>query len=281
MKKTETKKGPLILLMIDGFGVAPKSEGNAIAMAGTPHLDELISKYPSTALSLPSMGRGKKIDQRRLYSIIGGAGPHSDSLLDRLSAEGKKWCVLAEPERIALSSYFFNGGKKIPPQSCFLPDRGSEPLKNFLEISNELIKRIKAGHWDFIAVFMADLESISRDKDLKTLLLAIKEIDRTIAKLSKVVLERNGCLVLSAGNGLAEKFIDMKTGEIDTALSLNPVPFVLIGNEFEGKTMDLPEAPNGDLSNCAPGGTLLDIAPTIIKLMDLPVKNKQQGHSLF
>jgi 2,3-bisphosphoglycerate-independent phosphoglycerate mutase len=86
---------------------------------------------------------------------------------------------------------------------------------------------------------------------------------------------------ITADHGNAEGLFNMQTGQIDKEHSVNPVPLLIISKEYEGKSLSLPDAPGGDLSLVQPQGLLSDVAPTILKVMNLEKPPEMTGRSLI
>src|SRR3989344_7968259 len=110
-----------------------------------------------------------------------------------------------------------------------------------------------------------------------------KQLKRLIpqsAKSPKPRWLKNGVLIFTADHGNAEELINLKTGAIDKEHSTNPVPFLLVGKQFEGQNLGFPESLNGDLSLVAPIGILADVAPTILKIMELNQPKDMSGAPL-
>jgi 2,3-bisphosphoglycerate-independent phosphoglycerate mutase len=282
MSKNSNKKNtPLVLLLIDGLGVATEGEGNAVSKAKMAFWSEAVKKYPSAVLGTSS--KKGKVDQSYSYSVIGGTNKNGKGLIKHLDDSGLNWCLLAEPDRIALSCLFFAGQQALPSKTFLVEDEEQDDvkLKNLSSLSDELIKRVKSGQWDVIFAFSSSLESIAREGDLPSTVQALEEIDRRLSKISKAVLEKGGCLILSAANGQAEAMIDVKTDQVNKRPSGNDVPLVIISQDFEGKTLCFPEAPGGDLSACRSVGTLADVAPTILSLLGMTSEKNLNGKNLI
>jgi len=94
-------------------------------------------------------------------------------------------------------------------------------------------------------------------------------------------LDKNGAVLVTADHGNAEMMFNMQTGMIDKEHTANPVPFILVGRQFEGKTIGFKEIPGSDLSLVKPQGILSDVAPTVLKIMGLPKPKEMTGRSLF
>ena len=290
-KKIERKNNHVVLLLLDGFGIAQDGEGNALSKAKMPFFRELIAKYPSANLKIP-LARGQKIaDPISCYSTLGSGSllikNKNISFLNTLTLAEKKWCLLAETERIVLSSFFLNGRKKASSANCFfgkqerISSKHSPLTKIISEIPNELIKRVKTGTWNFIGAFMSDLESSSRSGDFQLTIQTAEEIDRCLKKITKAVLEKDGVILLSSAFGKAEDTLDVKTDQANKSNTINNIPLIIIGKEFEGKTLGFPETPGDDLSSRPSIGSLADIAPTIINLLNAGSIEEFEGKNLI
>jgi 2,3-bisphosphoglycerate-independent phosphoglycerate mutase len=97
----------------------------------------------------------------------------------------------------------------------------------------------------------------------------------------KSVLEKDGVLMVTADHGNAETMFNMQTGMIDKEHSSNPVPFVIVGRQFEGRSVGFSDVPGGDLSLVQPQGILSDVAPTILKIMGIEKPDQMTGRSLI
>lgn len=284
----QKKNTPLILLVLDGLGVAQEGEGNAVSKAKMPSWQGFIRKYPSAVLKPTPKKRGRSVDQASSYSNMGGKGRSTKNeatdLANLLFLSGKRWCLLAEPERVPLSLSLLGEQKLIASSDNYLvkdDEQGPIGLKGFFKISDELIKRVKSGKWDIIIALTPGLESVAREGSMDRTVQALEEMDKRLSKISEAVLEKNGCLMITAANGLAETLIDVKTDTANKTPSDSDLPFVLICQEFEGKTLGFPEAPSGDLSACRSIGTLADITPTMADLLGVDMEFKGTGNNLI
>lgn len=287
------KNGPIILLIVDGWGIALSGEGNALAKADMSNFKELVSRYPSTILTPapPKKSAKKKIDVAKNYSLLGTGklNPKKDSvsLFDIFDKSGINWLVITEAEKFAYSTYFFSGGKKIKKDNYLLissettDDYSLEPEKTSLKISETLLKKIKSGKYDFILANFSNLDMVAHSGNFSATVKMAETIDQLLKSLVKTVLENSGILVITSSHGNAEEAMEMKTETNNKKDTANPVPFLVIGREFEGKTFGFEEAPGSDLALVAPSGSLADVLPTILKIMELEIPNNLNGQTLF
>ncbi len=104
-------------------------------------------------------------------------------------------------------------------------------------------------------------------------------IDRFLKKISDAVLAVDGILIITGDHGNVEQMMNLKTGQIDKEHSTNPVPFILIANEFEYS--ESKERDYLSLSSYTPSGIVSDIAPTILELFDIEKPEEMNAVSLF
>ncbi|MDD2681004.1 MAG: hypothetical protein PHE20_02760 [Patescibacteria group bacterium] len=290
-KIVENKKASklLLCLFLDGFGVSTNNEFNAVTSAKMPNLLSYILDYPVTLLS------GKTKDSRRRYWSLGcGLSDDSDHFLQAetclsfiLDQAGVKQAKIVASEQLAGLSLWFNNGKEnlltgevIDCLSSPSLDEALRPLgKSILrEIENHLHKKM-ATEVIFASLPLAH-EAASRG-DFKETVNNLEQIDKLLAKIVSAVLNKNGLIIITSPYGNAERTRDLATDWADKSPTSNPVPFLLIGNEYKGKTIGLADPLDGDLSVLAPAGTLADFAPTVLTLLNIDKPASMTGESLI
>ena len=107
---------------------------------------------------------------------------------------------------------------------------------------------------------------------------AVETVDRCLGDLTKAILGVNGIMLVTADHGNAEGLVNLQTGDIIKEHSNNPVPFIVIAKDFEGQSEV--KSPT-DLATVTPSGVLSDIAPTILKLLNLEKPKEMRGRTLF
>ncbi len=192
-----------------------------------------------------------------------------------MALDGLRQLYVAETEKYAHMTYFFNGGYDHPvagedrviihsPHAYSYRDL---PSMSAREITKVIIDDIgKQGH-DFIAVNYANPDMVAHTGDLNASVEAVEVVDECLGKLHRTVLEHNGTMIITADHGNVEEVIDPDTEQVDTAHSNNPVPFIII---------------NKKISNKEPmkKGALCDIGPTILHMLHLP-KPKEMGNKIL
>ncbi|MEK9129799.1 MAG: 2,3-bisphosphoglycerate-independent phosphoglycerate mutase [Patescibacteria group bacterium] len=190
--------------------------------------------------------------------------------------ENIKQVYIAETEKYAHMTYFINGGyanpvdgeERIKISSLDIPYYDKEPQMSAPEITKTVLKKIQENNYNFIAVNFANPDMIGHTGNLQATIQAIECVDKCVGEIVKKVQEKNGNIIITADHGNAEEMINLKTGEIDTKHSKNPVPFILVNNQ--NKKLNLRD-----------GGTLVDVAPTILELLQKKKPKEMKGKTLI
>lgn len=284
------KQRPVVLLLLDGWGVAPQSEANAFSSAKIPAFLNLSQEYP-VALLNPG---NKSLNTRYLILGAGREFSHADempslTLSSVLSAASLTQIKITETERLAALTHFFNGhaeykanGEDWKIVSSAAADKTIKPLLALKRAVKESLREITADKTrDFIAIAIPYLDLVAASGDLETVKKAIENLDKYLRQIVSAVLSKDGVLIISAAAGNVEHIHNLSTDLADTAMTDNPVPLIIVGSEFKGKTIGLAEPLSGDLSVLAPAGTLADIAPTILSILGLAKPDEMTGESLL
>jgi 2,3-bisphosphoglycerate-independent phosphoglycerate mutase len=202
-----------------------------------------------------------------------------------LSKENKKQLHIAETEKYAHVTYFFNGGRENPfpgEDRVLIPSPSvsnyeETPGMSAHEITEKLIEEIKKDKYDFIIVNYANPDMIGHTGNFKAAVRAIEIIDQCLGQLVDAVLENNGGLIITADHGNAEEMIDPQTGEIMTEHTKNPVPIWYVNNE-DKKENSQSKISQSKISTI---GILSDIAPTILEIMKIKKPAEMTGKSLL
>ena len=278
----------VVLLLLDGWGIAPAGEANAISLSSTPNFNQLIKDYPVTLLRVK-----KKSLNARYLSL--GAGKHlvdeniqiSDSLSAIISQAGLKQLKITESNRLAALTYFFNGGREEKysgEEWQIISAQESDKLKPdriIDKIRQELEAALSSQEFSFIVVSIPSLDLISQDGEIADVKRAVEVVDKNLGRIFNLALNNAAKLIISAACGNAEHLKNMATELDDKEMTDNPVPLIIAGQGLDGKTFGLKESVSGDLSLLAPIGGLDDLAPTILEIMDLKIPAKMTGKSLI
>ena len=193
-----------------------------------------------------------------------------------LAANGLKQLRLAETEKYAHVTFFFNGGVEDPNVDEFRllvnspKDVATYDLKLEMsapEVGMDLVEAIKSDKYDVIVINFANPDMVGHTGVIPAAVKAVERVDELVGEAVKAVEETDGVMFICADHGNAEKMLDYETGKPHTAHTTNPVPFILV-NAGEGVSL-------------REGGCLADIAPTLIDIMGLEQPKEMTGKSLI
>ena len=192
-----------------------------------------------------------------------------------LAANGLKQARIAETEKYAHVTFFFNGGVEEPNEgedrilvkSPKVATYDLKPEMSAIEVTDGLVKAIRSKEYDLIIVNYANPDMVGHTGVLKAAIKAIETVDTCIGRDLEALLEVGGQMFICADHGNSDQLIDYETGEPFTAHTTNPVPFILV-NYTDG--IGLRE-----------GGKLADIAPTLLEMMDIAKPAEMTGESLL
>ncbi len=199
----------------------------------------------------------------------------SDTFGEIVAEAGLQQLRIAETEKYAHVTFFFNGGRetvfpgeqRIMVPSPKVATYDLQPEMSAPEVTDQVVAAIEAGAADVIVLNYANADMVGHTGRLDAAVRAIETIDTCLGRLSNAVEARNGTLVVTADHGNAEMMRDPETGEPHTAHTLDPVPFVVVN----------PPAPIRRLAD----GRLADVAPTLLDILGLPQPAAMTGHSLI
>ena len=192
-----------------------------------------------------------------------------------LAKNGKTQLRIAETEKYAHVTFFFNGGEEDPNEgedrilvpSPKVATYDLQPEMSVPEVTEKLEAAIRSGKYDVIICNFANPDMVGHTGNLEAAKKAIEAVDTAVGKVITAIEETNGYAFICADHGNAEQMIDPETGGAFTAHPTNPVPFVLV-NYKEGVTLK-------------EGGKLADIAPTLIEMMGMEKPAEMTGESLL
>ncbi len=198
----------------------------------------------------------------------------ADTFGEVVSRAGLTQLRIAETEKYAHVTFFFNGGREaeFPGESRILvpsPKVATYDLKPEMsapEMTDQLVAAIAAGRFDVIIVNYANTDMVGHSGDIGAAVKAVEAVDRCLGRLADAVTRAGGTLLITADHGNAEMMRDPETGQPHTAHTLNPVPLLLVN----------PPAQVAGLRD----GRLADIAPTLLALLGLRQPAAMTGRSL-
>ena len=191
-----------------------------------------------------------------------------------LAKHGKKQLRLAETQKYAHVTFFFNGGEekqfegedRILVNSPKVATFDMQPEMSAYEVCDNLVESIRSDKYDVIIVNFANPDMVGHTGIMEAAIKAIEVVDECVGKTVDAILDVDGQMFICADHGNAEKLLD-EDGEPFTAHTTNPVPFVLV-NYDEDYTL-------------REGGCLADIVPTMIEMMGMEQPAEMTGKSLL
>ena len=190
-----------------------------------------------------------------------------------ISKLGLKQLRIAETEKYAHVTFFFNGGNekqyegedRILVPSPKVETYDLKPEMSAYEVTKNVIEAINSKKYNSIILNYANPDMVGHTGNLDATIKAIETIDKCVGKVVSAINDVNGVLLITADHGNAEQMIDYKTGEPHTAHTTNPVPLILVGDK-EAKLKE---------------GRLADLAPTMLDIMDIEKPKEMLGKSLI
>ncbi|POP31570.1 2,3-bisphosphoglycerate-independent phosphoglycerate mutase [Lactonifactor longoviformis] len=192
-----------------------------------------------------------------------------------LAARHMTQARIAETEKYAHVTFFFNGGIEEPNQgedrilvkSPKVATYDLKPEMSAFEVCDKLVEAIESDKYDVIIINFANPDMVGHTGIEAAAVKAVEAVDQCVGRAVEAVKKVGGQMFICADHGNAEQLVDYKTGEPFTAHTVNPVPFILV---------------NADPSyGLREGGCLADIAPTLIELMGMEQPIEMTGKSLL
>ncbi len=198
---------------------------------------------------------------------------------------------IAESEKYAHVTYFFNGGREDPfpgEDRVFVssPDVVSysqAPEMSAKPLTDELVKRIKSKKYQFLVANYANVDMVGHTGDISAAATAIGVVDSQVKRVIEEAMKQNSLVIITADHGNAEQMIGLhKDQKTETMHTLNPVPFILVARNMEGKASEQTTSVSNLLSDIMTSPyTLADVAPTILELYGIPKPAEMTGESLL
>ncbi|MGI6112971.1 MAG: 2,3-bisphosphoglycerate-independent phosphoglycerate mutase [Mahellales bacterium] len=193
-----------------------------------------------------------------------------------LSSKNLRQLRIAETEKYAHVTFFFNGGVELPNEgedrvlipSPKVPTYDLKPEMSAYEVTEEVIKRIKSGEYDVIVLNYANPDMVGHTGVFDAAVKAIETVDECIGRVVNAVLEAGGKAIITADHGNSEQMVDYSNESTYTAHTTNTVPFILVDKTNIGVKL-------------RQDGRLADIAPTFLEIMGLTKPQEMTGESLI
>ncbi|MCH7673110.1 MAG: 2,3-bisphosphoglycerate-independent phosphoglycerate mutase [Proteobacteria bacterium] len=198
----------------------------------------------------------------------------SNVLGEYLSAQGKTQLRIAETEKYAHVTFFFNGGREEPfagEDRILIPSPqvktyDLKPEMSAFEVTDRLVDAIHSGNYDAIICNYANGDMVGHTGNFDAAVKAVEAIDQCLSRIVDAIEATHGELLITADHGNVEQMLDTDSGQPLTSHTNGPVPLVYVGGsgrQFLGE------------------GCLSDIAPTLLSLLDMPIPNEMTGQVLM
>jgi 2,3-bisphosphoglycerate-independent phosphoglycerate mutase len=224
-----------------------------------------LSPYVCMTMYDATFGLPVAFPPERLQAILG----------ETVSRQGMRQLRIAETEKYAHVTYFFNGGEEMPfenEERCLIPSPRDvptydhKPEMSAIAVADEVLDRITSNRYDMIVLNFANMDMVGHTGVIEAAVIACETVDRCTGRIVEAVLAAGGALLITADHGNAETMRN-NDGKMHTAHTTNPVHLILVDEQH--RKAELRE------------GILGDIAPTILRLMQIPQPPQMTGKSLI
>jgi 2,3-bisphosphoglycerate-independent phosphoglycerate mutase len=192
------------------------------------------------------------------------------------SQSGLRQLRIAETEKYAHVTYFFNGGEEaefpgeeriLIPSPKDVPTYDLKPEMSAREVTEALVKQLREQDIGLVIANYANADMVGHTGNFEAAVRACEVIDECIGRVVEAAMSKNGKMIITADHGNIEQLIDYDTGMPHTAHTTNRVPVILVDEERRKSRLNQ--------------GTAIDVAPTILQLLGLPQPQEMTGHSLI
>ncbi len=230
----------------------------------------------------------KKFLQNLNFVSMTDFGPDLDSILSAFPShdlkntlpmvlKNLKQLYIAETEKYAHVTYFFNGGYADPVdaeerkiiESPDVPSYDMQPEMSCFQITDFILQSLKNNKYDVIVVNFANPDMVGHTGNLTAGIKACEAVDKCLGLIFNEIKKQKGVLLITADHGNIEEMINIKTGEVDTQHSSFPVPFILVDTQEQKKY------------NLKDDGILANAAPTILDLLNIEKPKEMNQNSLI
>jgi 2,3-bisphosphoglycerate-independent phosphoglycerate mutase len=203
--------------------------------------------------------------------------PLTHILGEEVSLHHMRQLRIAETEKYAHVTYFFNGGREEPmpgeeriliPSPQEVPTYDFKPEMSAVLVTDELLRRLDVEHYDLVVLNFANGDMVGHTGVMAAAVRACETVDACVGRLVARFTRDGGIVLITADHGNAEIMVDPQDGGPFTAHSRNPVPFILVSDHHRSRAL-------------MSGGALKDIAPTILALLGLPQPVEMEGKNLI
>ncbi len=208
--------------------------------------------------------------------IVNPPASMENTMGEYLASLGKTQLRIAETQKYAHVTFFFNGGVEKPNEGedrVLIPSSkvatfDLKPEMSAYEVTEKAVELINEQKYDVMILNFANCDMVGHTGIMEAAMKAVESVDICVGRVVEAILKNGGRAFVTADHGNADQMVDPVTGEPFTAHTTFPVPFIAVGPEFAGKTL-------------REGGRLADIAPTMLKSMGIPIPKEMTGEALI
>ena len=197
-------------------------------------------------------------------------------LAEVVANAGLRQLHIAETEKYAHVTFFFNGGREKPfpgEDHCLIPSPrevktyDEKPEMSAYEVADEVLRRLEMKKYQLVVLNFANGDMVGHTGNMAAAIRACEAVDTCVGRVVNKTLDLGGAALFTADHGNAEQMLTPEGGSV-TAHSTNPVPCIAIHEQFVGRQLRA-------------GGSLADLAPTILEIMDLAIPQEMTGQPLL
>ncbi len=201
---------------------------------------------------------------------------YTNTLGEYISSKGLRQLRIAETEKYAHVTFFFNGGVELPNEGedrVLIPSPkvatyDLKPEMSAYEMTQEVLQRLDTGHYDLIIMNYANPDMVGHTGVFEAAKKAVEAVDDCLGRVVDKILSMDGSVFITADHGNAEIMVDYSTGDPFTSHTTDPVPFIYVSKNAEGRSLK-------------DDGKLADIAPTLLDEMGVEIPSEMTGKSLI
>ncbi len=277
--ETLVKEGDAIVF----FNFREDSMRQLVQVFADENFDKFPRKLPEN-IYLASMTRYlEQSSDGPIAHVLFPPPPIDHCLSEVLSDNGKKYLHIAETEKYAHVTFFFNGLRNAPyeNETDFFIESLENPIEHpemrAIDIANKVSTELDRDGYDLYVINIANGDILAHLGNLESAIQGVRAVDTAVNIIKEKVLEKDGIMIITSDHGNVESMIYKNTGAQETKHDDNPVPFYLVANEY--KRQRTTEETTKSLNQA--DGLLSDIAPTILELLEIKVPVEMTGTSLL
>lgn len=268
----------LIPTIFDENGNVEENDGMIVFNYRKDRLREILTALTNPLFSEMEVQKFHNLKVVTMLPVVESVkAPHAfddpslkNILGEYLEKQGLSQLRIAETEKYAHVTFFFDGGKEVDYQNekkILIPSPkvatyDLKPEMSIYEVTDTLLKELSENHYDVIILNFANCDMVGHTGSLDAAIKAVEAVDENLGRVYNKMKELEGTLIVTADHGNCELMID-ENGNIITSHTTNKVPFIICNKEYSPKD-----------------GKLGDIAPTMLKIMGLEIPKEMTGNSL-